>query len=288
MNVEHHMAAVNGIRLHYVTAGRGPLVMLLHGFPEFWYGWKNQIPALSQKFKVAAPDLRGYNDSDKPRSVKSYGAKIVAKDIRELIYAFDVKKAHIIGHDWGGAIAWTLAQHYPECIDRLIVLNCPLPQLMWKHFRTNMRQLRRSWYIFYFQIPWLPEKGIGKDLNLFFQRALRGWAFSKQAFTDADITEYVKAFQKPHALTGAINYYRAAFRTIADKDSRHVKPIAADTLLIWGENDKALGKELTYGMEKYFTGRFHIKYIPDCSHWVQHEYPELVNRMILEFLNGRQ
>ncbi len=285
MNIEHKFASVNGIKLHYVTAGKGPLVILLHGFPEFWYGWKNQIPALAEKYRVVAVDMRGYNESDKPKGVKNYAAKTVAQDIRELIHSFNEKKAHIIGHDWGGGIAWTLAQEFPECVDRLIVLNCPLPQLLWKHFLTNFRQLRRSWYMFYFQIPGLAEWGIKKNLRLFFLKGLRGWSRNKQAFTDEDISEYVKAFQKPYALTGAINYYRAAFRNIADKNSRQVKPISTDTLLIWGENDKALGKELTYGMEKYFTGKFEVKYISNCSHWVQHEYPEVVNRMILEFLS---
>jgi len=284
MNVEHRFASVNGIKLHYVTAGRGPLVIMLHGFPEFWYGWRNQIPALSEKYKVVAVDMRGYNESDKPRGVKNYDARMVANDIRELVYSFNVKKAHIIGHDWGGAIAWKLAQEYPECIERLVVLNCPLPQLLWKHFLTNFRQLRRSWYIFYFQIPGLPEWGIRKNLKLFFIKGLRGWSRNKEAFSDADIEEYVKAFRSPYALTAAINYYRAAFRNLADRNSRVVKPVAADTLVIWGENDRALGKELTYGMENYFTGKFEIKYIGNCSHWVQHEYPQAVNEMILEFL----
>src|SRR5437870_5010401 len=152
-NIKHQFASVNGIKLHYVTAGQGPLVILLHGFPEFWYGWKNQIPALSEKFKVVAVDMRGYNESDKPAGVKNYLPKVVAQDIKELIYSLNEKKAHIIGHDWGGAIAWTLAQHFPECIDNLIVMNCPLPQLMWKNLQTNFTQVRKSWYMFYFQIP---------------------------------------------------------------------------------------------------------------------------------------
>ena len=128
-NIEHRYVSVNGIRLHYVTAGEGPLVILLHGFPEFWYGWKNQIPALSKHFTVVAPDLRGYNDSDKPNGIKNYSSKIIASDIRELIHSFKATKAHIIGHDWGGGIAWTLAQQFPDCVDKLIVLNCPLPQV---------------------------------------------------------------------------------------------------------------------------------------------------------------
>ncbi len=286
-SLQHHFVKVNSINLHYVTAGEGPLVILLHGFPEFWYGWKNQIPALAKKYKVVAVDLRGYNESDKPKGVKHYASKTIALDIKELIFSLNEKKAHIIGHDWGGGIAWTLAQHYPECVDKLIVLNCPLPQILLKHFFSNFSQLKKSWYMFFFQLPGLPERYIGKDLKAFFKRGLRGWAHNKSAFTNEDIDEYVKAFQRPGAITGALNYYRAAFRAGLNAESRKINPIQSDTLLIWGEDDQALGKELTYDMEKYFKGNFRIQYISNCSHWVQHEYPELVNQSILDFLDGK-
>lgn len=283
-NIEHRYENANGIRLHYVTAGKGPLVILLHGFPEFWYSWRHQIPELSKRFRVVAPDLPGYNESDKPRPMERYSAKFVANDIRELISALNEKKAHIIGHDWGGAIAWSLAQHFPECVDKLIVLNCPLPQIMLKSFFTNLRQLKKSWYMFFFQLPEIPERYIGKDLRTFFYRGLRGWARNKSAFTKEDIEEYVKAFQKPGAITGAVNYYRAAFRNGLNYESRKIMQLEPDTLVIWGEDDKALGKELTFGMEKHFKNRFEIKYISNCSHWVQHEYPDVVNQYILDFL----
>lgn len=283
-NLQHSFATVNGIKLHYVTAGKGPLAIMLHGFPEFWYGWKNQIPVLSKHFKVVAPDLRGYNESDKPKGVMNYSSKIIAQDVKELIQSFNVPKAHIIAHDWGGGIAWTLAQHFPESVDKLIVLNCPLPQILLKNFFTNLSQLKKSWYMFFFQLPGIPERYIGKDLRTFFYRGLRGWAHNKNAFTKDDIEEYVKAFQKPGALTGAVNYYRAAFRGAINSENRKIIPIQSDTLVIWGEDDKALGKELTYGMEKHFKNKFEIKYINNCSHWVQHEYPEVVNQYILDFL----
>jgi len=283
-NLQHAFAQVNGIRLHYVTAGEGPLLLLLHGFPEFWYGWKNQIPALSKHFRVVAPDLRGYNESDKPKRVKDYAAEVVARDMQELIVSLGEKKAHIIGHDWGGGVAWTMTQHFPECINKLVVLNCPLPQVLLRNFFTNLRQLKKSWYMFFFQLPRLPEKYIGRDLHTFFYRGLRGWAHNKSAFSKEDIEEYVKAFQQPGAITGAVNYYRAAFRGGLKSENRKIKSIEADTLLIWGEDDQALGKELTYGMEKYFKNHFEIKYIGNCSHWVQHEYPEVVNKQILDFL----
>ncbi|GIV34446.1 MAG: epoxide hydrolase [Chitinophagales bacterium] len=281
---EHHYAQVNGIRLHYVAAGNGPLVILLHGFPEFWYAWHKQLPALARHFRVIAPDLRGYGDSDKPKAISNYSAKVIARDIVELIHALGETKAHIVGHDWGGAIAYMMAQHFPQSVSKLIVLNCPLPQLLLKSFFTNFSQLKKSWYMFFFQLPQLPERYIGKDLRTFFYRGLRGWAHNKEAFTKEDIEEYVKAYQKPYAITGAVNYYRAAFRDGLKKEIRSITPIQADTLVIWGEDDKALGKELTYGMEKHFQNHFEIKYIPDCSHWVQHEYPDKVNQLILNFI----
>lgn len=281
---QHEYKEVNGIKLHYVKAGQGPLVILLHGFPEFWYSWRNQIPALSEHFTVVAPDMRGYGKSDKPKGVKNYATKVIAKDIIELIESFGEKKAHIVAHDWGGGVAWTIAQFYPEYIDKLVVLNCPLPAILMKHFFTNFKQVKRSWYMFFFQIPWLPEWRMRKNLKVFFKRGLRGWAHNKDAFTDEDINRYVEAFQDPYALTAAVNYYRASFRSIFDKEARKIRPMETDTLVIWGEDDEALGKELTYGMEKYFKNNFEIKYISDCSHWVQHEYPDLVNGYILDFL----
>ena len=228
--------------------------------------------------------MRGFNESDKPKGVMNYLPETVAADIKELIFSLNEKKANIIGHDWGGAIAWTMAQKFPDCVDHLIVLNCPIPQLMGKALLTNFRQMRRSWYMLYFQLPFLPEWGMRRNLKLFFTKALRGWSRNKKAFSNEDIMEYVKAFHRPEALTGAINYYRAGLANFFRRGANKVSRISADTLLIWGEDDEALGKELTFGMEKYFTGKFEIKYISDCSHWVQHEQPEVVNQMIIDFL----
>lgn len=284
----HDYKTVNNIKLHYVFDGEGPLVILLHGFPEFWYSWRKQIPELAKQYKVVAPDLRGYGDSDKPRGVKNYDTAIIAKDIRDLILALDHPKAHIVAHDWGGGVAYTFAQLYPEHLDKLIVLNCPLPAILIQQFKSNFKQLKRSWYMFFFQIPYLPEWNIKRNLTVFFKRALRGWAHNKEAFTNDDILHYVKAFEKPYALTAAINYYRASFRSIFKRNQQKLKLIEADTLMIWGEDDQALGIELTYGMEKYFKNHFEIKYISDCSHWVQHEYPDLVNSYILEFLSAER
>lgn len=281
---QHGSAYVNGVRLHYVTQGEGVLVILLHGFPEFWYSWRHQIPALARQFRVVAPDLRGYNASDKPVGVANYRIDVLTADVRGLIRAFGEDKAIIVGHDWGGGIAWAFAADYPQATERLIVMNCPHPGAFQKQLRSNWRQLRRSWYMFWFQVPWLPELAIRLAARRFVEQAFRGWAIRKEAFSDEDLRRYVEAIQKPGALTAAINYYRAAFREVVRRGERKFAPITCPTLLIWGEEDVALGKELTYGMEPYFTNRFEIKYIPQCSHWVQQEQPELVNQYMREFL----
>ncbi len=285
--MRHGTAYVNNVRLHYVTQGEGKLVILLHGFPEFWYSWRHQIPVLAPHFRVVAPDMRGYNDSEKPKGVAHYRLDLLTADVMGLVRAFGEERAVIVGHDWGGGVAWAFAAHYPQATERLIVLNCPHPNAFQQHLRANLRQLRRSWYIFFFQLPYLPEFGVRLSLRRFVERAFRGMAVRKEAFPDEDLQRYVEALKKPGALTAAINYYRAGFRDFLRHGERQFPQITSPTLLIWGEEDVALGKELTSNMEPYFTDRFEIKYIPNCSHWVQQEQPELVNQYLLEFLADR-
>src|SRR2546428_372573 len=167
MAVEHRFVETNGIRLHCAVDGEGPLVILLHGFPECWYSWRHQIAALAPRFRVVAPDLRGYNESDKPAGVAAYALPELVADVPGLIEAFGEREAAIVGHDWGGAIAWTFAMDHPEPTRRLVVLNCPHPAIFAQHLRANGRQLARSWYMFFFQLPWLPEAVL---------RAGHGWA----------------------------------------------------------------------------------------------------------------
>jgi pimeloyl-ACP methyl ester carboxylesterase len=281
---QHGSAHINGVRLHYVTQGEGKLLVLLHGFPEFWYSWRHQIPELAKHFRVVAPDLRGYNESDKPVGVANYRIDTLTADVMGLIRAFGEEKAVIVGHDWGGGVAWAFAAGYPQATERLIVMNCPHPGPFQKHLRSNRRQLRRSWYMFFFQIPWLPELGLRLNARRFVEQAFRGMAIRKEAFPDEELKKYAEAIRKPGAATAAVNYYRAAFRDAVRKGERQFAKITCPTLLIWGEEDIALGKELTYDMEQYFTDRFEIKYIPQCSHWVQQEQPELVNQYMREFL----
>jgi pimeloyl-ACP methyl ester carboxylesterase len=270
---------VNGVRLHCLVEGEGPLVLLLHGFPETSRAWRKQIPALAEHFRVVAPDLRGYGGSDKPRGIAAYGPSVLADDIVALIHAFDAERAHIVGHDWGGGVAWTLAIEHPEVVDRLAVLNCPHPAVMERALRSSWTQIRKSWYIFAFQPPWLGEWMLLRDGARPLKDELRRSAKRPDTFTEADLDEYARAFSAPGAATAAINYYRAAIRTRTPTGK-----IKAKTLLIWGEDDGALGIELTRGMEGLFTSEVRVEYLPDTSHWVMEERPEVVNRLLLDFL----
>lgn len=280
---KHEFIQTNGIRMHYVTAGSGPLVVLLHGFPEFWYAWRRQIPEIAKHFKVVVPDLRGYGQTDRPLSIADYRMSLLTADIEGLIKGLGYANAHIVGHDWGGAIAWKMALDHPEVVGRLVVLNCPHPVMFARAMKSNYKQMLRSWYILFFQTPYLPElsfKLFPKQIvNMLFRKSV----IRKDTFSDADIATYRQALEKPGAFRAMINYYRAAFRKDQKKE-RSRREIIAPTLLIWGEEDTALGKEMTKGMEPLFDGEFKLHYIPHCGHWVNEEQPAEVNRLIIDHL----
>ncbi|MBD1995876.1 alpha/beta hydrolase [Leptolyngbya sp. FACHB-541] len=277
---QHDYIISNGIRLHYVTQGEGPLMLMLHGFPEFWYSWRKQIPEFAQDYKVVALDLRGYNDSEKPTDQSAYVMSEFIKDIEGVIRGLGYDRCVLVGHDWGGAIAWNFAYAHPELVEKLIILNLPHPAKFAEGLRTP-QQLLRSSYIFFFQIPWLPELLVQASGYQIVTAALTGMAVNKSAFSDADLAAYKEAAAKPGALTAMINYYRNPFQQGIVNQEWGVLDVP--TLMIWGENDTALGKELTYGTEAYVRD-FQIRYIPDCSHWVQQERPDLVNQYIREYL----
>jgi pimeloyl-ACP methyl ester carboxylesterase len=283
----HEYAHVNNIRMHYVTAGDGPLMVMLHGFPEFWYSWRHQIPVMAERFRVVAPDMRGYNQTEKPVGVGHYRLGALMGDIQGLIHHLGESSAILVAHDWGGGVAWPFAAYYPHMVDRLIILNCPPPAVLMRHLMSNRAQLRRSYYMFLFQLPFLPEAVMRARDYDFIERAFRGWAIDKSAFSDHDISMFKEAAAKPGALTGGINYYRAAFRQFLRSprpDGNGGAKVRCPTLVIWGEEDKALGKELTGDFHAEVDGPLDIIFIPDCSHWVQQEQPGLVNRYIGDFL----
>jgi pimeloyl-ACP methyl ester carboxylesterase len=271
----------NGIRLHTATEGeRGPLVVLLHGFPECWYSWRHYLHPLAEAgFRAIAPDLRGYNLSDRPRGVLNYQLPILTSDVMGLIQALGEQKAIVVGHDWGGVVAWRFAMDYPEAVEKLVICNAPHPARMAEELR-HLRQVRKSWYVFFFQLPWLPEAVIGSDPLRFLERAMRGSAVRKETISDEDLRVYAEALSQPGALTAGINYYRALARW-----GRHLPltQITAPTLLIWGEEDSALGKPLSQGNER-FVPNLRVHSIPNCGHWVQQEAVDEVQQAMLDFL----
>ncbi len=283
---QHQFIETNNIRLHCVAQGQGELVILLHGFPEFWYSWRHQIPALARHFKVVVPDLRGYNYSDKPKS--GYDLDTLSADIRGLIEKLGYVRAHIAGHDWGGVIAWHLAQKFPQMIDRLAILNAPHPQKFIQEIAGNMDQLRRSWYVLAFQIPGLPEWLIQQNLKNFVNEVFRGQAVRKGAFTPEDNQIYQEALERPGVLAAAINYYR---QLLAPQNwlynwGQQPSPITVPTLILWGEEDNFLSQKLVEGVEKLISAPFKLKMVPQCGHWIQQEVPQIVNRELLNFFRS--
>ena len=277
---QHEYITTNGVKLHYVTQGNGALILMLHGFPEFWYSWRHQIPAFAPDYQVVALDLRGYNDSDKPKAQSAYVMDEFIKDIEGVITGLGYDKCILVGHDWGGAIAWHFAYSRPQMVEKLIVLNIPHPAKMAEGLRTP-QQLLRSWYMFLFQLPEIPEALIQASDYQLIETMMTAGVVNKSSFTKADIEAYKNAVAKRGALTAMLNYYRNISQQRMLNTDWSI--LEVPTLMIWGESDVALGKELTNNTEAYVRN-LQVKYIPNCSHWVQQEQPQLVNRYMREFL----
>jgi pimeloyl-ACP methyl ester carboxylesterase len=285
--VETHLregyADVGDARLHYVEAGEGPLVVLLHGFPEFWFGWRFQIPALAAAgYRVVAPDMRGYNLSSRPADVGAYGAARLAADIRGLIRERGAESAMLVGHDWGGTVAWTMAMRYPEVVSRLAILNAAHPRRLQQGLRTP-HQLLKSWYFFFFQPPGLPERIVSAGDWRFFRRFLRD---ARPPHTPQEIERYVEAWSQPGAATGMLNYYRAAVRQSPKSPEAQLSPISAPTLVIWGQRDRYLSPELAEPDRNDVPNLEQVERLPDASHWVHHDEPKRVTQRLIEFFSG--
>lgn len=284
MQTETTYIEANGIKLHVVMAGPkdGQPVILLHGFPEFWYGWKKQIPALAEAgYRVIVPDQRGYNLSDKPKGVKAYTLAKLADDILGLMDALGYEKVNLVGHDWGAVVAWALAIWHPERLYKLGILNVPHPVVMLNFLRRgDPEQLRRSWYVFAFQIPWLPEAIMRSGNWRGATRVLRG-SGKIHTFTNEDIAEYKKAWSQPGAMKAMLNWYRAVVRYLPKllKDVR----VKIPTLMLWGMQDVALSHRMARPSIDYCEdGR--LVFFEDATHWVQHDEAESVAKLLIEFL----
>lgn len=283
--IQHTIISTNGIRLHVAQAGSksASLLILLHGFPEFWYGWQKQIPALAAAgFRVWAPDQRGYNLSDKPESIAEYNLDQLAADIVGLIDAAKADKIYLVGHDWGAVVAWWTAINYPERLHKLVILNVPHLSVMKSYVRTHFVQMVKSWYILFFQLPWLPEFMLKFNNHRFLAASIK-MTSQASTFSNVELALYKKAWSQPNAIKSMLNWYRALLRY--SPTSTASDQVTTPTLIIWGRHDAFLSYEMAeLSVQKCENGRLVI--IPNATHWVQHEAADQVNQLILDFLKG--
>ena len=257
-------------------------MVLLHGFPEFWYGWHRQIePLAAAGFRVIVPDQRGYNLSSKPEGVASYAIPALVSDVMAIADQLGREKIYLAGHDWGAAVAWSVALLHPQRVAKLAIVNVPHPSVMRRFLSSNLGQLRRSWYMFFFQLPWLPE-AIFRARN--FAMGIRALTRSSRSgtFSEAALAPYREAWSQPGALTAMIHWYRAAFRhrpLLADRTVR------VPVRILWGERDAFLRKEMAHASLRYCTAA-ELFTFADSSHWLQHEQPERVSQLLIDFFRS--
>jgi epoxide hydrolase 4 len=291
--LEHHYAYVNNVRLHYVTSGEAKnrkLMLFVHGFPEFWYEWENQLLEFGKDYFAVAPDLRGFNLSAKPEGAKQYRAHIIVEDLRQLAAQLGYNKFILVAHDWGGAAAWQFAIAHPDVVEKLIIINSPHPLMFMRELIHNPAQQTASAYMNFFRSDKaegaLQENNYARLCGMMTKWGNNAW------FTDAVKAKYIEAWSQPGALTGGLNYYRATpmyppTETDPGPKALNLDPaqfhVRVPTLVIWGEQDVALLATNLDGLEQYVSD-LTVKRIADGSHWVSHEHPVLVNRCIREFI----
>jgi epoxide hydrolase 4 len=289
---EHRYADVNGVRLHYATAGQGTLIMFAHGFPEFWYAWKAQLAEFGRDHQAVALDMRGYNLSSKPAAVEQYAVRHLVEDLRALAEALGHRRLILVGHDWGGATAWAFAIKHPEWLAKLVIINAPHPAVFARELRENPAQQQASEYMRWFRGA-TAEALLSADGFARLEQAVLADLLARGAFTEADRRAYLEAWAQPGALTGGLNYYRAARVGPPAPDGAPATGaggaptgdtiVRVPTLVLWGERDRALLTGNLDGLERYVPD-LTIRRIPDGTHWVVHEQPALVNRLIRDFI----
>jgi len=293
--LHYEFVEAGGLRFEVATAGDPAserLALLLHGFPECAFSWRHQIDFLAARgFRVWAPNQRGYGNSAMPRGVRAYRIEELVADVANLIDAWralspHAKSVQLAGHDWGAMVAWEFAMRRPRPIERLAIFNVPHPALFREALRTNRAQRRRSLYAAFFQLPWLPELLLRRRGGAAIDEAFRGMAVDKSRFPDDVLAVYRANALRPGGLTAMLNWYRALGRRRRDAAAATPK-IDVPTLMVWGEEDRALGKELTFGTDAYVSD-LTLRYLPDVSHWVQQEAPERVNEIWGAWLDGRE
>lgn len=292
--LKHEYADVNGVRLHYVTAGTGKLIMFVHGFPEFWYEWKNQLMEFGRDYQAVAPDMRGYNLSSKPADLDQYQMKYLVEDLRALAERLGHKKFILVAHDWGGAVAWAFAITHPDYLEKLVIINAPHPGVFQRELRDNPAQQKASAYMNMFRAPQAEQTLSANNYAMLVQVVL-GEGLKNGVFTEEDKEAYIEAWSQPGALTGGLNYYRAMRVGPPAEGDKNATSFAGTlpsldvkvpTLVVWGEKDIALLTGNLEGLDKYVSS-LTIKRIPDGTHWVIHEKPDLVNGYIRDFVRGK-
>jgi pimeloyl-ACP methyl ester carboxylesterase len=287
---KHDYAEVNGVRLHYAMNGSGKLIMFVHGFPEFWYAWKEQLIEFGRDHCAVALDMRGYNLSDKPEAVEQYAIKYLTEDLRALARSLGHERFILVAHDWGGAVAWALAINHPECVEKLIIVNSPHPAVFARELAENPVQQKASQYMLAFRSR-KTEAMLAANNYAALVGIVMGEGLKKGHFTEEDRQAYIAAWSQPGALTGGLNYYRASRvgPPSGDEQARTFEPgarsmdVRVPTLMIWGERDVALTPGNLDGLDAYVPD-LTIRRIPDGTHWVVHEQPALVNDTIREFI----
>jgi len=288
--IHHDYAIVNGVRLHYAQAGAGPLILFLHGFPEFWYCWKNQIEEFGRDYKAVAPDLRGYNLSDRPAEVKHYKARVLVEDIRQLAARLDTDRFVLVAHDWGGALAWGLAIAYPELLRKLVIINSPHPIPFARELAHNKAQQDASRYMNLLRSAKAERVLSENNYARLRKMTLDGWGGG--AFDPGDAAAYIAAWSQPGALTGSLNYYRASPLYPPEGDdpgarALHLDPaefiVRVPTMVVWGMRDQALLPCILDGMEACVPD-LRVERLPGVSHWVMHEQPQRLNALIRDFI----
>lgn len=273
----HHYADVNGIQLHYVTEGTGKLILFLHGFPEFWYAWKPQLAEFGQQYHAVAPDLRGYNLSSRPAEVEQYATPTLVEDVRALIAQLGYERCVLVGHDWGGVLAWHFALTHPEYLEKLVIINAPHPKIMSRELQQNRSQRAASQYMIRFRSPEAEAQLSANDYAAL-QNTVLTEGLARGYLTEDDRLAYLEAWAQPGALTGALNYYRAMGQVDHPSDV-----VQVPTLVIWGEQDTYLLTGNLDGLETVVPN-LTLKRVPDASHWIVHEQPALVNSTIRAFI----
>jgi len=263
-------------------------MLFVHGFPEFWYSWRHQLKEFSKDYRAVAFDMRGYGDSDKPSGIFQYTLDKLVEDIDQLITELGYKKCVLVGHDWGGAVAWSYAALHPDRVEKLVVGNCPHPAAFQIHLKSAFSQMKKSWYMFLFQVPVLPLVFLRAGDLTFLQKAFTGREMgAKQgSFTPEDIEAYKYTFANYDDLCGPVNFYRAVMRYQSPQVDEAVRrKISVPTLMVWGTRDGALEKEMAE-LSGRFVEQYTVHYVEGASHWIQQEEPEQFNSAMRKFLSG--